>query len=88
MESGRELRTLEGHSDYVHGVALSADGRGGLRSADKTLKVWDVDSGRELITSLPTAMPCTASLGARTADAFFPLETTESSKSMPWTLTS
>ena len=32
VESGRELRTLEGHSDSVHGVAVSGDGRrGGLR---------------------------------------------------------
>ena len=25
--SGRELRTLQGHSNYVSGVALSGDGR-------------------------------------------------------------
>ena len=27
LESGRELRTLEGHSDWVNGVAVSPDGR-------------------------------------------------------------
>ena len=27
LESGRELRTLEGHSDCVNGVAVTPDGR-------------------------------------------------------------
>ena len=27
LESGRALRTLEGHSSHVHGVAVTADGR-------------------------------------------------------------
>ena len=51
LASGRELRTLEGHSEGVHGVAVSADGRLAVSaSVDKTLKVWDVGSGRELRT--------------------------------------
>jgi WD40 repeat protein len=45
------LRTLEGHSFLVHGVAVSADGRRAVSaSQDHTLKVWDVESGRELRT--------------------------------------
>jgi WD40 repeat protein len=49
--SGRELRTLQGHSDRVYGVALSGDGRLAVSaSSDRTLKVWDVGSGRELRT--------------------------------------
>jgi WD40 repeat protein len=45
------LRTLAGHSGGVKGVALSADGRLAISaSADHTLKVWDVESGRELRT--------------------------------------
>src|SRR2546422_3653794 len=45
------IRTLEGHSSSVHGVAVSADGRRAVSaSLDKTLKVWDVESGRELRT--------------------------------------
>ena len=35
----------------VYGVAVSGDGRRAVSaSADKTLKVWDVESGRELRT--------------------------------------
>jgi hypothetical protein len=45
------LRTLEGHSRGVSGVAVSGDGRRAVSSSrDKTLKVWDLDSGRELRT--------------------------------------
>ena len=51
VDSGRELRTLQGHSDGVNGVAVSADGRMAVSASyDQTLKVWDLDSGRELRT--------------------------------------
>ena len=51
LETGRELRTLEGHSGDVHGVAVTADGKRAVSaSEDKTLKVWDLESGRELRT--------------------------------------
>ena len=51
LESGRELRTLEGHSAWVNGVAVTPDGRRAVSaSGDKTLKVWDLESGRELRT--------------------------------------
>ena len=51
VDSGRELRTLAGHTGGVHGVALSGDGRIAVSaSADHTLKVWEVGSGRELRT--------------------------------------
>jgi WD40 repeat protein len=45
------VRTLEGHTAAVLGVALSGDGRRAVSaSRDKTLKVWEVESGRELRT--------------------------------------
>ena len=51
LESGRELRTLQGHSDWVNGVAVSPDGRRAVSASDdKTLKVWDLETGRELRT--------------------------------------
>jgi hypothetical protein len=51
LESGRELRTLQGHSESVRGVAVSPDGRRAVSASwDKTLKIWDLETGRELRT--------------------------------------
>jgi WD40 repeat protein len=51
VSTGRELRTLTGHSECVNDVVLSADGRLAVSaSADKTLKVWDVSTGRCIVT--------------------------------------
>ena len=45
------FRTFQGHSDSVLAVGLSADGRRAVSgSSDAVLKVWDVESGRELRT--------------------------------------
>jgi WD40 repeat protein len=51
LESGRDLRTLAGHSTLVYGVAVTPDGRRAVSaSSNNTLKVWDLESGRELRT--------------------------------------
>ena len=51
VNSGKCLRTFEGHTKTVKSVALSADGRWALSgSHDKTLRVWDVSSGECLRT--------------------------------------
>jgi WD40 repeat protein len=45
------LRTLEGHSGPVTGVAVTPDGQRAVSaSLDKTLKVWDLATGRVLRT--------------------------------------
>ncbi len=45
------VRTLTGHTDKITAVALSADGRVAVsESYDKTLRVWDVESGERLHT--------------------------------------
>lgn len=41
------IRTLKGHAGCVHSVAITPDGRRAVSaSRDKTLKVWDLISGR------------------------------------------
>lgn len=44
-----DLRYFGGHTGQVTSVALSADGKRALSgSFDKTLRLWDVDAGKEL----------------------------------------
>jgi TIR domain/APAF-1 helical domain/WD domain, G-beta repeat len=46
---GPLVRTLEGHSSSVRGVAITADGRRAVSASyDNTLRVWDLESGKEL----------------------------------------
>jgi WD40 repeat protein len=46
VESGRCLRTFEGHTGWVISVRLIADGRYVLSvGSDRTLKLWEVESG-------------------------------------------
>jgi WD40 repeat protein len=51
LDSGRALRTLEGHSDGVNEVTVTADGQCAVsESVDKTVKFWDLETGRGLRT--------------------------------------
>ena len=48
---GPLLRTLEGHTHEVKAVALTADGRHAVSgSYDKTLRVWDLETGQTIRT--------------------------------------
>ncbi|MEG4796698.1 WD40 repeat domain-containing protein, partial [Microcoleus sp. LAD1_D1] len=45
------LRTLNGHSSSVNAVAVTADGKRAISgSDDKTIKVWDLTTGKEQFT--------------------------------------
>ena len=47
LDSGRLLRTLEGHKALVNAVALTPDGKRAVSASfDRTLKIWELDSGR------------------------------------------
>ena len=53
VESGKELRRLEGHSGHISSVAFSSDGKrivssGGGYSGDTTIRIWDTESGEAL----------------------------------------
>ena len=51
MPGGRQLLSLEGHASRVNGVALSPDGsRLASRSADGTVRLWDLQNGQEVLT--------------------------------------
>jgi WD40 repeat protein len=48
---GPLIRTLSGHSFWVNAVTLTPDGQRAVSaSKDRTLKIWDMKSGRELQT--------------------------------------
>jgi len=51
VETGKELRTLTGHSSAVSSIAFSADGTLMISgSEDKTVRLWDVKTGQEIHT--------------------------------------
>ena len=48
MATGKEQATLKGHKGRVFSVAYSPDGKTlASGSADKTIKLWDVATGKQ-----------------------------------------
>jgi WD40 repeat protein/serine/threonine protein kinase/class 3 adenylate cyclase len=51
LETGDQISTMAGHVRYVHGVKFTPDSnRLTTLSRDGTVKLWDVKTGRELVT--------------------------------------
>ncbi|WP_063711959.1 WD40 repeat domain-containing protein [Kamptonema formosum] len=51
MNSGKPVRTLTGHTDEVNAVAITPDGQKAVSaSEDNTLKLWDLNTGKEMAT--------------------------------------
>jgi WD40 repeat protein len=51
VESGRVLRTLEGHTKAVQAVRMTSDGSRAVTAAgDRTLRVWDLETGKAVHT--------------------------------------
>ena len=51
METGAELQTLEGHTDFVNCCAYSPDGACVVTaSRDETARIWDAKTGAVLRT--------------------------------------
>ncbi len=62
MESGKELRKCEGHSDWIFGLAVCFDGRHVLTAGkDWTMRLWDIERGQELrLIACPDEVHCVA----------------------------
>ena len=51
IETGKEIKTLTGHSSFVFTVSFSPDGKTlASGSYDKTIKLWNVATGKEIKT--------------------------------------
>ncbi len=51
LDTGSQVRTLSGHTSLVNGVAVTPDGRRAISaSGDKTLKVWELETGSAIAT--------------------------------------
>ena len=51
LDGGQAPQVLEGHTDRVLGVAVTADGRRAVSAAeDRTVRVWNAEDGKEIAT--------------------------------------
>jgi WD40 repeat protein/TPR repeat protein/tRNA A-37 threonylcarbamoyl transferase component Bud32 len=50
VRTGRELLHWQGHADHIFTAAFHPDGKRVVTAADRTIKVWDSDTGKTLYT--------------------------------------
>ncbi len=53
---GQDARSLHGHASFVTGVALSSDGKRLVSACVDQVKVWDADTGKELLNGNTDAL--------------------------------
>lgn len=57
LSTGRVVRTLAGHSDWIMGVAVMPDGRRIISvSQDSTLVMWELQTGKRLALLMTNAV--------------------------------
>jgi WD40 repeat protein len=68
LDRGEELFSLKDRMGRVHGVVATLDGRHALSgSEDKTLKVWDLKTGKEITSFAAEGVVGTLAVGPRMA---------------------
>ena len=50
VETGKEIRTLKGHDNFVRSVNFSPDGKTLVSGSWQTVKLWNVETGQEIRT--------------------------------------
>jgi WD40 repeat protein len=51
LNTGQTIHSLQGHTDTVLPVAVMPEGRRAVSgSGDRTLRLWDLESGEEIVT--------------------------------------
>ena len=64
-ENGKPLGTLQGHPSYVTSVAFDPEGRRLVSGGFDGVRLWDVTSGREVLTLAGTYGPLSFSPDGR-----------------------
>jgi WD40 repeat protein len=73
VESGKIIKTLEGHQDFVRALAFSPEGRRlASASMDKSIRVWNLDEGKEALALKPEGFVFYADSGPVTAPIRLP----------------
>lgn len=73
VESGKAVRILEGHQDFVRALTFSPDGRRlASASMDKTIRIWDRETGKEAFALKPEGFAFYADGGWVTAPIRLP----------------